>query len=1262
MGCGLLLEYCSVPLKNYLLLHRQENQEERSNQYYHHSSELLNKNEDGKDTRYASIVPLYNDTTGLSFREALESVCKPVVPLTTPTTTTISMSVDEDSTTVPETISLSRNNDQQIQNAQLLSSVPSTERASVLTFMISVLLAHSCWALASKNGTFWDVRSEFEKILNHITHGTGKTLPSAPTKLRPNANTLNNVTGNNKLSTILPSPLTSSLTNEDMIQGKNSVWDLVFLAFRLAIQHAPEPAAAAEVTLALHDALAEYSSLHATCSLQEREELESKTKTAAVPSASPSSIQDTVLSDNSIQSTITNETNDLGNTDAETEIFTIEEDHGKDDPNMDNSTLFFPSHETATDISMIGHRNEPKSVKNECLINAFAPGLRVNITCPTDTHSSSSHTVGNVLNFTDNQSSSTPSSRSTSIPSWNILPQLSPGSAVSYPEISPQMSPCSTEHCNSSEITESNTHNRTYGRSVSVLSFNHSTSSANTNGDMTNTPTLPILCTSMQTYNTLTPSVQTVSTHSQSSDDSMHIEENIHELSSISHISNSSSDEFDVPNTDTTITTLPLYYSTPVSKYSSLPSDVSAIAASTVSQPCSLSSTHAHPSSTVAVSETNHLSSSTSKLVKLICYNADMLRSIAEPFCLKCLDNGLIVEEGIPYKPTENKLDALISPSTLEAYEFPSHSSQVMEGIQQLHINETVPSENTLMESLLGSRSNSSISSVNTSPSNGDHDRKRTRTSERGVYSPIQFSSSTSSTTVTSTKLLSTDPMINSLSSNDTLPFNASDASISRHSSTILHSINRPAPNIPHNLFSSSSSFSATPSKTASPLPPSAITTTNSLPMNESSSLTGSPGRPTAFKIRSPLGSPFRAGNLLSSSSITNHNNNLSQTSQTHFFTSPTGFSSSISTLPPESSGPVVVSLSSSGESHSSSMVITEEDTIPSSSVSVPFSSSIPTDCSNSTTDNDPLLADPPVLSHQPLKITLSPILTPPNPSRTLNKTGSIDNNPSNDPYNTTSSSCLRTLSSESTISYDESPSPSLLNTSGTGSVLPHRRSRGRVRWSAEVIEQQDTRRRLRLASLEENMLWDVSLANPLSTHAQSSSSSNTSPLLSTLSSSNTVSPLSSPCTSPRMSGSSHHYTAISHPLSPPPCPSPIPPAGPLLSTSISTVANDQYNVSSRLKGCWPIKIPSQRCWPTNPPHHSPLSPAFSHRLWYMYSHSNTTEKRMMMSVSSYYAHHHAFLDDDEYDRLVVALKRAISAAQSEVECYKEWEFISPSV
>lgn len=246
-------------------------------------------------------------------------------------------------------------------------------------------------------------------------------------------------------------------------------------------------------------------------------------------------------------------------------------------------------------------------------------------------------------------------------------------------------------------------------------------------------------------------------------------------------------------------------------------------------------------------------------------------------------------------------------------------------------------------------------------------------------------------------------------------------------------------------------------------------------------------------------------------------------------------------------------------------------------------------------------------------------------------------------------------------------------------STSAHRtqRQRGttRVRWAGEVIAAEEHRRRQRLASLEEGML--IAVAETLSNGSGASESGATS--LSpapeaaahaqqqqqrwspspTLPGSPSPSFLTaSPSPSPRLTAQTQN------PLAPPPCASPIPPAGPLPADT---------RAAARVRGCWPVgsTVPSQRCWPPFPPKHSALSPAYPHRLWRIFNAPAAAREgggvldvsQRAMSPGRQLHHQHqsgsahsagCLLDDDEHDRLVVALKRAFTGAHAELKLHEQ--------
>ncbi len=149
--------------------------------------------------------------------------------------------------------------------------------------------------------------------------------------------------------------------------------------------------------------------------------------------------------------------------------------------------------------------------------------------------------------------------------------------------------------------------------------------------------------------------------------------------------------------------------------------------------------------------------------------------------------------------------------------------------------------------------------------------------------------------------------------------------------------------------------------------------------------------------------------------------------------------------------------------------------------------------------------------------------------------------------------------------------------------------ARGRVTWSAQVLATEIDRRAARQASMDEGMRvaagegegveWpDFGLSpSPWSDGVRGS---------------------------PRSDASGS------------PCPSPIPPAS-------------LPSLPTRLLGAWPVSVPSARCWPSAPPKHSPLSPAFPHWLYVLREGKGG-------------------LSEEAADMLAVALGRALEGARAE--------------
>ena len=124
---------------------------------------------------------------------------------------------------------------------QFVAHVPEEHRATVLRHIVCLFFAHVCWALLARGGSMEDIQSEFVKILRHLCSGSGNVVPrEAP-----------------------PMPGFSKL----------NLWELVFACFKTAMRDAPEPTAAAEIALALHDATIEFITMHATSQPSEMKNL-----------------------------------------------------------------------------------------------------------------------------------------------------------------------------------------------------------------------------------------------------------------------------------------------------------------------------------------------------------------------------------------------------------------------------------------------------------------------------------------------------------------------------------------------------------------------------------------------------------------------------------------------------------------------------------------------------------------------------------------------------------------------------------------------------------------------------------------------------------------------------------------------------------------------------------------------------------------------------------------------------------------------------
>ena len=148
----------------------------------------------------ASLLPFYDADNKISFKEAFYQVSNPQSLL---------------------------------ENSPLcVAHVPQVHRQSIQRHLVCLYFAHVCWALLARGGSMEDVQSEFSKILRHLANGSGKMNP--------------------KEAQAMP------------CFSKSNLWELVFACFNTAIRDAPEPIAAAEIALSLHDATIEFITMHAT--------------------------------------------------------------------------------------------------------------------------------------------------------------------------------------------------------------------------------------------------------------------------------------------------------------------------------------------------------------------------------------------------------------------------------------------------------------------------------------------------------------------------------------------------------------------------------------------------------------------------------------------------------------------------------------------------------------------------------------------------------------------------------------------------------------------------------------------------------------------------------------------------------------------------------------------------------------------------------------------------------------------------------------
>lgn len=120
-----------------------------------------------------------------------------------------------------------------VDRPQFVAHVPEAHRPSVLRHVVCLYLAHVCWALLARGGSMEDIQSEFIKILRHLSSGSGNSMPKEAAQ-----------------------PMKGFL--------KSNLWELVFACFKTAMQDAPDPTAAAEIALSLHDATIEFITMHAT--------------------------------------------------------------------------------------------------------------------------------------------------------------------------------------------------------------------------------------------------------------------------------------------------------------------------------------------------------------------------------------------------------------------------------------------------------------------------------------------------------------------------------------------------------------------------------------------------------------------------------------------------------------------------------------------------------------------------------------------------------------------------------------------------------------------------------------------------------------------------------------------------------------------------------------------------------------------------------------------------------------------------------------
>lgn len=195
----------------------------------------------------------------------------------------------------------------------------------------------------------------------------------------------------------------------------------------------------------------------------------------------------------------------------------------------------------------------------------------------------------------------------------------------------------------------------------------------------------------------------------------------------------------------------------------------------------------------------------------------------------------------------------------------------------------------------------------------------------------------------------------------------------------------------------------------------------------------------------------------------------------------------------------------------------------------------------------------------------------------------------------------------------------------------------GRVHWSKEVLAVEMDRRAARQASMDESMMAQATDYSsifslpPIATDTASWPFSAASSLESASAGPGSHSPGSLPSASPR-EAMQRSSSLVSPYGSLAVASSPIPPAA----------APPDQSRAERLPGAWPVTIPSQRCWPMNPPKYSPLSPAYAHRLWWIYCGGRQEAVKPLCT--------HGLLLDEEWDLLAVALKRAHAAAVTELK------------